>query len=381
MNTLASRLTAAMLAVALLALLAFGGALLAAFQVAGRDVPRVARGGLGGPPPPGALGPVQEQVGQERAGRRVFDALVQTAVRATVLGLLAAAIVGTLVALWLARGLARPIASVGLAAQRVARGQLGARAPPPRAGDPAESRALIAHFNAMTASLERTDVARRALFADVAHELRTPIGAMRARLESLQDGLVPLDLSQVDRLHAQTVHLTRLVEDVRTLSLADAGELKLERRPVDVRRVLEEVAAQYAPLLQGRRQQLQLDLGDHLGRADWDAARVTQMLGNLLDNAAKASPQGGWIELSATRAGNEIKLRVVDNGAGLSEEALAHAFDRFYKADAGGQAGSGLGLAIVRALANLHGGRVSAGPHAGGGAEFSVTLPATPPAS
>ncbi len=376
MNTLAARLTAAMLAVALLALLVFGGALLSAFQLAGRDVPRVARGGPGGPP--WALGaPGSQELGQERAGRRVFDALVRTTLRAAVLGALAAAAVGALVALWLARGLARPIASVSRAARRVARGQLGARAPPPRAGDPSESRALIADFNAMVGSLERVDQQRRALFADVAHELRTPISAMRARLESVQDGLVPFDSAQVERLHAQAAHLARLVEDVRTLSLADAGELKLDRRPVDAGRVLEEVAAQYAPLLGARGQQLHLKLAPDLGRADWDAARVTQMLGNLLDNAAKASPEGGWVELSAGRAGNEIALRVADGGAGLSDEALTHAFDRFYKSDTAGGVGSGLGLAIVRTLVGLHGGRVSAGRHAGGGAEFSLTLPSS----
>lgn len=403
MNTLPARLALAMLLVALLALAAFGGSLFVAFDRAGRNVPQVARAvpGQAGPGQPGAprppwatptgpptpaasratpntAGPLTgtpDEVGRfrERVGRGVFEDVLGRVRQGALAGVLVALTLSLGLALWLGRALARPTLAVSRAARQVAGGDLSARVGLGR-GDPAEVRALRSDFDRMAGTLEQADGARRALFADVAHELRTPIAAMQARLEMMQDGLQPLDAHQLARLHTQTLHLGRLVDDLRTLSLAEAGQLRLKRGPLEVQPLLDGVLAQFQPLAEGRRQHLSLHAAGPLGRAEWDSARLTQLLGNLLDNALRAAPEGGWVRLNAERQENTLHLSVTDNGPGLSDEALPHVFDRFWKSDSAGK-GSGLGLAIAHEVARLHGGTLTARRATGGGAAFDVTLP------
>jgi two-component system sensor histidine kinase BaeS len=294
------------------------------------------------------------------------------------LGTLAAGAVAVVLALLLARRFARPVRAVSAAAARVAGGDLGARAPAPARGND-ETASLARHFNAMAESLERQENERRHMIADIAHELRTPIAVMRARLEAIEDGVVPLGPEEVSRLQRQTALLARLVDDLRTLSLADAGRLSLERRRVDLAQIARSVATGFEARAAEAGVRVEVEAPAHL-EASADPDRVSQVVSNLVDNAVRHTPRGGVVRVRLDPAGAEARLEVLDSGPGVPEAALPHVFDRFFRADEGrnrASGGSGLGLAIVRTLVDLHGGRVEAANHPDGGAVFRVTLPAT----
>ncbi|MGY1607703.1 sensor histidine kinase [Geodermatophilus sp. SYSU D00700] len=305
---------------------------------------------------------------------------------------------GALLGLLVARRLARPLQAVSAAARRVAAGDLSARAGPllpaggrrrwrPRAA-PADARdeaaRLVGDFDGMAAALERLDTERRVTAAAVAHELRTPLTILQGRLEAVRDGVLPLDAAGLAGLVQQTRTLARLVEDLKTLSLADAGQLSLRRRPVDL-------AALAATVLAGfRARAVDAGIGLHLDpprdgtgalEVAADPERLTQVLGNLLDNALRHTPAGGRVDVGLDRRDGEVRLTVRDTGAGLTPEDAAHVFDRFWRAgpsrsrDTGG---TGQGLAVVRVLVEAHGGRVRARGQPTGGAEFDVRLPADP---
>lgn len=283
---------------------------------------------------------------------------------AFLLGVGAAALGSVILAWWMARRIARPIAQVSHAAAKVAGGDLAVRVPvtPAVRRSSLETLRLSEDFNRMAAALESYEAERKAMIADIAHELRTPLTAMTLRLQALEDGLVPFERSEVERLHRSASLLARLIEDLRTLSLADAGRLELRRRETDLGTLAEEVLDDYGAraitagvTLHLERPPLDLD-------ANIDPDRITQVLANLLDNAIRVTPAGGTVRLALEDAGAEARLRVTDSGPGMSADARAHAFDRFYQdRDTRGASGaSGLGLAIVKALVELHGGRVAA---------------------
>lgn len=283
---------------------------------------------------------------------------------------------------WIARGIARPIAAVGAASSRISAGDLSARvdAPRSRLGIAAEVEALTDGFNQMASTLAHNERERQALVADVAHELRTPITAMTLRLEALRDGLVPFDAAEVERLARQTAHLHRLVEDLRTLSLADAGRLTLRRDVADVARSTREALEAFGPIAEEKGVTLRFEGADAseplviVGDSD----RLRQALSNLLDNALRATPEGGVIVLRAEREPGSVRLSVQDQGPGFATADLPVIFERFRQGDEGRRdlrGHSGLGLAIVRALVELHGGRVEARNAANGGAVVTLELP------
>ncbi|MGY1702677.1 sensor histidine kinase [Geodermatophilus sp. SYSU D00766] len=231
----------------------------------------------------------------------------------------------------------------------------------------------------MAAALQRLDTERRATAAAVAHELRTPLTVLQGRLEAVRDGVLPLDADGVAGLVQQTRTLARLVEDLRTLSLADAGRLSLQRRPVDL-------AALAAGVLDGFRARaaeagvrLLLDPPPGTLEVTADPERLTQVLGNLLDNALRHTPAGGRVAVALGRRDGDARLTVRDTGTGLAAEDADRVFDRFWRADpprSRETGGTGQGLAVVRALVEAHGGRVTARGLPAGGAEFDVRLPA-----
>lgn len=398
MNRLATRLAVAMMAVAVLSLL-----VITAVQVAivGREFRRLPAGvrvrvealrpegregavlvlpeRFAGPPRPADPGrgvPPVTDLDFARGFRRFQDAQA----RALTVGLGAAALLSIGVAALLARTVARPIERVSDAAARVARGDLAARVPE-RAGA-SESARLARDFNAMAATLERAERERRAMIADVAHELRTPLAAMQGRLEALQDGLLPFDAGEAERLHRQTALLTRLVEDLRTLSLADAGRLTLVSRPTDLARLAAD--ALEAQRARAGREGVRLELDAPAPaplRADPD--RLQQVLANLLDNAVRVTPEGGAVRLRVRADEAGATAVVEDEGPGIPAEDLPLIFDRFVqgKDERRGRTrgGSGLGLAIAQALVALHGGALAAANRSEGGAAFTVTLPVAPP--
>jgi len=290
--------------------------------------------------------------------------------------------VGAVLAAALSRSIARPIAAVSAATSELAAGRFGVRVALPRHADqPDETRALSDGFNAMAAALERYEGERKAMVADVAHELRTPLAAMQLRLEALADGLVPFDPSEVELLRSQTDLMGRLIDDLRLLSLADAGRLTLEPIDVDVGPWLTRTVEAARPGLEASGVRVAVAPIDPPLVVRADPQRLAQVLQNLLANAAAFSPAGGVVDVRAEADAAELRIGVRDRGPGVPADELETIFERFVQGrrrDERGSGGTGLGLAIVRTLVGLHGGRVAARnlPAAeGGGAEFTVALP------
>jgi signal transduction histidine kinase len=248
---------------------------------------------------------------------------------------------------------------------------------------------LARTFNEMAGSLQRSEEARRAMTADIAHELRNPLAVQRANLEALQDGIYPLTAENLEPILAQNQLLTRLVEDLRTLALAEAGQLHLECVPTDLADLVQRVVERFSA--QANLRGVVLETGRESGatppenppRLIVDPGRVEQILGNLLSNALRYTPEGGSIKiglspLPANGQPQAVLLTVQDSGPGIPQEALPHLFERFYRVDRSRsrlEGGTGLGLAIARQLAEAHGGDLKAANHPQGGAVFTLTLP------
>ncbi len=278
-------------------------------------------------------------------------------------------------ALLMGQRIARPIQDVSRAARLVAGGSLDARVREPKDPTPGDETAQLARsFNSMAQTLERNENERRQLIADIAHELRTPLTVMQSRLEALEDGVFALDASEIARLQAQTKFLSRLVEDLRVLSLAEAGRLSLERRSVDLEVLVREVAQGFEARAEREGKTLRVNTQSVNVNADPD--RVRQVLTNLLENALKYTASAVKLNLSHDAA--TARVTISDDGNGLPSADLDRVFDRFYRVDESrtrASGGSGLGLSIVKAIVQLHGGSVSARnlePH---GAEFAVAFP------
>ncbi len=290
-----------------------------------------------------------------------------------------AALIATALALLLAfllsSRLLRPIQALTQAARRMAAGDLSQRVPE-RGND--ELALLARTFNHMAASLQEAGERRKALTADIAHELRTPLAVQRAHLEALQDGIYPLTPENLRPLVESNALLTRLVEDLRTLALTDSGQLKLERAPVDLRALLKRVVERFTPAAAARSIEITLTPEGTCPPIPADPGRVEQILGNLLSNALRHTPEGGSIALHLACAPQEAHIQVRDSGPGIPPEDLEHIFERFYRADKSRsrtEGGTGLGLTIARQLARAHGGDLRAGNHPAGGAVFTLTLP------
>lgn len=293
--------------------------------------------------------------------------------------LIAGAVAGGLalvLAVLLAMQLLRPVRALTKAAGQMAQGDLSQRVAVNGKDEMAE---LGRAFNFMADSLQQAEESRKAMTADIAHELRTPLAVQRANLEALQDGVYPLTADNLQPVLEQNRMLTRLVDDLRTLALADAGQLTLERAPADLATLLQRVIERFKPQAEGEGVQLALESANtHLPLLDIDAIRVEQILTNLLSNGLRYTPRGGMIRVGMTGKGSDVIVTVRDSGTGIPEESLPFVFERFYRADkarARMEGGSGLGLTIARQLARAHGGELTAANHPQGGAVFTLKLP------
>ncbi len=239
----------------------------------------------------------------------------------------------------------------------------------------------LAHaFNSMTDGLSRLEQLRRNMVTDVAHELRTPIANIRGYLEAMQDGIVKPDPNIIELLHEEAMLLTRLVEDLQELELAEAGKLKLVQQRVEPAEVIEQAVTATQPAAAEKEISLRAELPPDLPEIEADPERIGQVLRNLLNNAIKHTPEGGHVDVGACTRGSMIEVSVKDSGPGISPDHLPHIFDRFYRADqsrARSTGGAGLGLAIVKELVEMHGGQVRAESTLGHGAAFYFTLPLT----
>lgn len=310
---------------------------------------------------------------------RSFDRVRAAFLQSTLLGLLVAGVLSFVLAWRLSRTIAKPIETVSRAAIEVSKGNLKARANLNERELEAQSETseLGRNFNAMAASLESYETERRAMIADIAHELRTPITALELRLEALSQDLVPFEKSEVERLKKQVTLLSRLVQDLRTLSLADAGQLSLKKQSVDTKQLVQECLNTYEIPAQQRGIRLSENLANVT--ANLDPERFGQMLGNLLDNALRVTPADGVVDITLTQSQNSFVLCVSDTGPGIPDSDLPHIFERFVQArdtkGASTKGSSGLGLAIVQTLTQLHGGTVTASNRSTGGATFRLELP------
>ena len=293
-----------------------------------------------------------------------------------------------LLAIWLAirafRGIATPLADIMVAADRVAGGDFTARVSVPPYYRPGEFRRLAESFNRMTEELERADRQRRNLTADVAHELRTPLHIIQGTLEGILDGVYEPTEEHVRTTLDETRLLARLVEDLRTLSLAEAGQLPLVIEPLDVSDLLGDVETSFGPQAEAAGVALRVEIaaGSESLAINGDVGRLEQVLGNLMGNALRHTPAGGTITLRAEPASPGVRLVVSDTGEGIPPKDLPYIFDRFWRGDRARShargAGSGLGLAIARQLVQAHGGSIQVDSPPGQGTTFTILLPAGP---
>jgi two-component system, OmpR family, sensor histidine kinase BaeS len=319
----------------------------------------------------------------------LFTLIWSTATRFGVVDASGPAIPFFLVAAWFAgfallaffrigRRISLPIRAVMDAADRVAGGdytaRVGVHGPPP-------VRALANAFNTMTERLEQHDQQRRNLMADVAHELRTPLTVIQGRVEGLLDGVYPRDDAGLEIVLDETRVLSRLIEDLRTLALSEAGALKLEKEPTDIAALAHDVAAAFAG--EAAAGDITIQVRDDARRSiAIDPLRIREVLTNLVSNALRHSGAGGTITIAIAAAASGsakssvaggLAVAVTDTGAGMTAEEAQRAFDRFYKGP--GSRGSGLGLAIARGLVAAHGGTIDITSEPGRGTTITFTLP------
>jgi len=233
-------------------------------------------------------------------------------------------------------------------------------------------------FNSMADALARAENLRRNMVSDVAHELRTPLTNIRGYLEALRDGVVQPNSAVVDSLYEEALTLNRLIDDLQEISLADAGQLKLEPRMVAVAPLIERVLNAMQAEAAAKKIALASDVPADLPAVSADPERVGQVLRNLLANALAYTPEQGSVSVSARSAGACVEVSIVDTGIGVAPEDLLLVFERFYRVDksrARQTGGTGLGLAIVKNLVEAHGGRVWAQSTPGAGSTFTFSLP------
>lgn len=308
-----------------------------------------------------------------------FDAPAQDFLNRVNRSLLLAGLVAGVIALALGfilfRQITAPLNALADASEKIAAGDMSARAQVH--GN--DEIACVAHsFNAMADQLARSESARRNMLADIAHELRNPIGVISSHLEAMMDEVFPTDKEQLASLFDETLLLSRLVNDLRELALADAGQLTLNRAPTDLVALVERTVSAFQP--QAKEQQITLtnELVQNLPLLNLDAQRIEQVLRNLLSNALHYTPAQGEVTVMLTREKNLARVAVRDTGTGIAPDALPHVFERFWRGDKSrsrAQGSTGLGLAIAKQWIEAHGGQIGVESELGKGTVFWFTLP------
>jgi two-component system sensor histidine kinase BaeS len=268
------------------------------------------------------------------------------------------------------RGVARPVGDLIEAAGRIEAGSYDTRV---AERGPREMRSLARAFNEMAARIEANESQRKQLLADVTHELRTPLTVMQGNVEAILDGVRPFDREHIAPLLEETKVLARLVDDLRTLSLAESGALALHREPIDVASIARDVVTAFSD--QARRGAVTLSSSaEGATTVDADRVRVREVLVNLVANALRYTPTGGSVTIEARGADGRVEVTVRDTGTGIAPDAVAGIFDRFSRST--DSPGAGLGLAIAKGLVEAHGGTIRAESAPGQGTRIVFTLPA-----
>ena len=327
------------------------------------------------------------------------EAFVERLRRWLIVGALLAGGLGLLLVLAVSRSLTAPLQRLAEAARAVAGRDFGHRV---EVDGSAEIAAVARSFNDMAAALQQSERQRQNMVADLAHELRTPLSVLQGNLRAILDDVYPLDKAEVARLYDETRLLSRLVDDLRDLALADAGQLRLNLGPTDVARVLGDTVESLAPAAELQAVELQARVLPGLPPVQADPDRLAQVLRNLLVNALRHTSTGGHVAVSAAVVDGRVEFSVSDDGMGIAAEDLPHVFDRFWRADPsrsrgpGGEGshpagagsgeavpwtparwggGSGLGLSIAQSLVEAQGGKIWAESTPGEGSTFTFHLP------
>ncbi len=283
--------------------------------------------------------------------------------------------VGIILGILLAQQLTAPLRALTAAVRRMEQGDFTQRVEVVAQDEIGE---LGSAFNQMAAVLAEQDKWRKRLMSDIAHELRTPISVIQGQLEALLDGIFPMNAEQVASIHDETLQLVHLVDDLRELAWADAGQTKLNRAPTDIIKLGETVVNNFRPQAAEHEVNLNAVYPKHNAPKlilNIDAARIRQVLANLVSNALRHTPRGGSVEVRFQTDKEMIQICVADTGSGIAPDDLPYIFDRFYKGDKARGGGAGLGLAIARQWVEAHGGRIWVENRPSGGAQFCFTIP------
>lgn len=364
--TLRLRLAATFALVALVTALVVA---IATPAIVGRGFARLQADETGGP------GPGAGQGAGPMAGVHAQQVQQETVLTLVVVALGAAAI-ASLMGVVLAGRIAAPLGRLGAASAAVARGELNRRSGIADRSD--EIGALGRSFDAMASGLEQAEASRRRFLQDAAHELKTPIAVIEATMTAVLDGVYAHEDRHVQTVRDQARLMARIVDDLRTISLADAGDLRLSREPLAVEELVEQVIDAFSARAESAGLRLNRDIAPGTV-VHADPGRVKQVLGALLDNAIRHTPTGGAVVIESRLSGRGVRVSVRDTGPGIAPGDLAHLFERFYQADPArdrSTGASGLGLSIVKAIIDAHGGAVGAENVPGEGARFWFELAA-----
>lgn len=272
------------------------------------------------------------------------------------------------------RRMSRPLDELLEASNKVAEGDYSVRV---QEKGPPEVYSLMRGFNSMTERLHVNDQQRRNMLADVSHELRTPITIIQGNVEGILDGLYPADEARLKSIIEETQILSRLVDDLRTMALAESGSLQLIREPTELAPFIQEVISGFESQAKDKDIQIDLSLAD-VESVNIDALRIREVLSNIISNALRYTPRGGEVKVGLTESGagaeRSVTILVQDSGSGIESADLSQVFDRFYKSSDSG--GMGLGLSIAKYIVEAHGGKIWAESELGRGTKISFTLPA-----
>jgi len=301
-----------------------------------------------------------------------LDSLSSSIWRAGTLAALAATVLGVL----LLRQLTVPLRRLAQVTEQISLGNTPGPRLPVYSRD--ELGQLSAAFNRMVERLERSEKLRRQMIADIAHELRTPLTVIQGNLQAILDGVYEPTPNVIASIHEESLLLARLVGDLRDLSLAEAGELRLEKQLTDIRDAIRQTVTVIEPRLASKRIALNVTLPDEPVLVEIDPQRIQQVLLNILSNAERYTPEDGQITLSAVNFNTEVHISVTDSGPGIAPEDLPYVFERFWRGDRSrsrATGGTGLGLAIAKQFVEAHGGRIWAESTPGKGSTFAFSLP------
>ncbi len=296
-------------------------------------------------------------------------------------GALLAVVIALIITFFISRAVTSPIRALTNSARNLGKGDFSQRVAVKSKDEIGE---LAQTFNSMAGNLERTEILRRNMVADVAHELRTPLSNVAGYLEAIRDDVVKPDKPTIASLSEEVDLLTRLVDDLQELTLADAGELKLYQQTEDISQLIAQSVTAIQTKIKSKGLEILTDVQTDLPLVNIDYQRISQVLRNYLENAYKHTASGGKITVSAVLENTAIKISVSDTGEGIPSEDLPNMFERFYRVEksrARAAGGSGLGLTIVKRLVEAHGGSVGVQSELGKGSCFYFTLPVDLPNS